>query len=118
MERAEQLKHLLKKELWEPDIKWFSYINSKGKKDVRMTIQMYKMFEGDVLDEEEEQGLISHLNEEEFFSAYGLHSLSKKDPGYDQVDIDNGGGGICTSFSVRIKSLMWIPFHMPPELGN
>lgn len=107
MERAEQLKNLLKKELWEPDIKWFSFINSKGKKDIRWTIQMYKMFEGDVLDEEEEQGLISHLNEEEFFSAYGLHSLSKKDPGYDQVDIDNGGGGICTSFPLVIAEFLY-----------
>ncbi len=107
MDRAEQLKHLLKKELWDPEIKWFNFINSKGKKDVRWTVQMYKLFEGDVLDEEEEKGLISHLNEKEFFSPYGLHSLSKKDPGYDQVDIDNGGGGICTSFPPIIAEFLY-----------
>jgi hypothetical protein len=107
MERADQLRHLLKKELWEPGIKWFSFINSKGKKDIRWTIQMFKLFEGDVLDEDEKQGLLSHLNENEFFSAYGLHSMSKKDPGYDQVDIDNGGGGICTSFPPIIAEFLY-----------
>lgn len=68
---------------------------------------MYKLFEGNVLDEEEKQGLLSHLNEEEFFSPYGLHSLSKKDPGYDQVDVDNGGGGICTSFPPLIAEFLY-----------
>ena len=107
MERAEQLKQLLKKELWKPEIKWFSFINSKEQNDVRWTVQMYKLFEGNVLDEEEKQGLLSHLNEEEFFSAYGLHSMSKKDPGYDQVDVDNGGGGICTSFPPLIAEFLY-----------
>ena len=107
MERAAQIKHLLKDELWDPDIKWFSFINGEGQKDVRWTIQMYKMFDSDVLDEEEEQGLLSHLNEEEFFSQYGLHSMSKKDPGYDQVDVDNGGGGICTSFPPLIAEFLY-----------
>ncbi len=107
IERAGQLKRLLKEELWEPDIKWFSFINSKGKKDIRWTIQMYKLFEGKVLDEEEKQGLLSHLNDEEFFSPYGLHSMSKKDPGYDQVDVDNGGGGICTSFPPLIAEFLY-----------
>ncbi|MEI7829155.1 MAG: hypothetical protein WCI31_05275 [Prolixibacteraceae bacterium] len=107
MERAGQLKQLLKKELWEPEIKWFNFINGKEQKDLRWTIQMYKLFEGNVLDEEEKQGLLSHLNDEEFFSAYGLHSMSKKDPGYDQVDVDNGGGGICTSFPPLIAEFLY-----------
>jgi hypothetical protein len=107
MERADQLKRLLKKELWEPDIKFFSFINSKGVKDIRWTIQMYKLFEGNVLDEEEENGMLSHLNEDEFFSAYGFHSLSKMDPGYDQVDIDNGGGGACSSFAPLIAEFLY-----------
>ena len=42
---------------------------------------------------------MSHLNEQEFLSDYGLHSMSKLDIAYDQVDIDNGGGGNCTSFT-------------------
>ena len=107
MERAEQLKALLKKELWSPDIQWFHFINSEGEKDTRWTIQLFKLFESNVLDEEIKQGLLSHLNEEEFLSTYGMHSMSKKDPGYDQVDIDNGGGGSCPAFPVLISQFLY-----------
>ena len=44
---------------------------------------MFKPIGSGVLDKECEQGLLSHLNEDEFLSAYGLHSLSKRDPAYD-----------------------------------
>ena len=107
MERAEQLKQLLKKELWDPDIRWFSFINAEGQKEVRWTVQIFKMFDSDVLDEEEVQGLLSHLNEGEFLSDYGLHSMSKLDVAYDQVDIDNGGGGTCTSFPPLIAEFLY-----------
>ena len=63
---------------------------------------MFKPIGSGVLDSECEQGLVSHLNEREFLSDYGLHSLSKRDPAYDQLDIDNGGGGICTSFPCQV----------------
>jgi hypothetical protein len=65
------------------------------------------MFNSGVLDLEIEEGLISHLNDDEFLSAYGLHSMSKKDIAYDQVDVDNGGGGICTSFPPLIAEFLY-----------
>jgi len=74
---------------------------------VRYMAQMFKLFESEVIDEEIEQGLLSHLNDEEFLSDYGLHSISKKDEAYDQVDIDNGGGGNCTSFTPLIIEFMY-----------
>jgi hypothetical protein len=63
---------------------------------------MFKLFGSEILDKEMESGLASHLNDEEFLSAYGLHSMSKKDAAYDQLDIDNGGGGICTGFPAQV----------------
>jgi hypothetical protein len=107
MERAKGLKKLLKDELWDPNIRWFRFMDDKGKKDIRYTVQMFKMIGSGVLDREIEDGLISHLNEEEFLSTYGLHSMSKKDIAYDQVDIDNGGGGICTSFPPLIAEFLY-----------
>lgn len=101
-ERAELLKPLLKERLWDAQARWFRFEDDKGKGELRYTVQMFKAIGGGVLDQECEAGLISHLNEDEFLSAYGLHSLSKRDPGYDQLDIDNGGGGICTSFPPQI----------------
>jgi len=118
MERAAELKTLLKKTLWNPEIKWFNFINGQGEKDVRWTIQMYKMFDhgadGGVLDEEEMRGLLSHLNEDEFFSSYGFHSMSKKDPAYDQVDVDNGGGGSCTTFAPLIAEFLYKEGRVQP----
>lgn len=107
MERARGVKKLLREELWDPDIRWFRFADDKGNKDVRYTVQMFKMFNSDVLDKEIEEGLISHLNDDEFLSAYGLHSMSKKDIAYDQVDVDNGGGGICTSFPPLIAEFLY-----------
>jgi hypothetical protein len=107
MERAEKLKILLKKELWDPEEKWFLFADDKGNKNARYTIQMYKMFESNIMDEEIKQGLLSHLNEGEFLSEFGLHSMSKKDLAYDQADIDNGGGGICTSFPPLISEFLY-----------
>jgi hypothetical protein len=107
MERAKGVKKLLKEELWDPNIRWFRFADDKGNKDIRYTVQMFKMIGSNVLDREIEDGLISHLNEDEFLSQYGLHSMSKKDIAYDQVDIDNGGGGICTSFPPLIAEFLY-----------
>jgi hypothetical protein len=107
MERAKELKRILKEQLWNSELKWFWYADDKGGKDVRYTIQMFMLLNSDVIDDEIKQGLLSHLNEEEFLSDYGLLSMSKKDMAYDQVDIDNGGGGVCTIFPPRISELLY-----------
>ena len=36
-----------------------------------------------------------------------MHSLSKLDHQYDQDDIDNGGGGICTHFTMQICAQLY-----------
>ena len=106
-ERAELLKPLLKERLWDAQARWFRFEDGKGKGELRYTVQMFKPIGSGVLDKECEKGLLSRLNVDEFLSAYGLHSLSKRDPGYDQLDIDNGGGGICTSFPPQIVERLY-----------
>lgn len=106
-ERAYALKKLLKERLWNPEGKWFWFENDAGTKDIRYTVQLFKLFGSGVLDAEETAGLLGHLNETEFLSAQGLHSMSKTDIAYDQVDIDNGGGGICTSFTPQIAERLY-----------
>lgn len=98
--RAAALKEKLK-ELWNEDAKWYDFIGIDGKRDTRYTIQMFKFIASDVIDGHERDGLVSHINEEEFLSEYGMHSMSKLDPQYDQWDIDNGGGGTCTHFVMQ-----------------
>ncbi len=107
MERAKELKTMLKRQLWDPGIKWFAYEDDKGNKDARYTIQMFYLLNNDVIDGEIKEGLLSHLNNQEFFSDYGIHSMSKKDSAYDQVDIDNGGGGTRTLFPPEIAERLY-----------
>jgi hypothetical protein len=113
LERAEQLKILLKTHLWNTHERWFDFI-SAGRRDIRYTVQMFKLFGSPVLDQEQEEGLLTHLNEAEFLSDFGIHSLSKLDPAYDQIDIDNGGGGACTLFAPLIAEKLYQSGHSVP----
>ena len=103
--RAEALKKKLR-ELWNEDEQWYDYI-AGDKRDTRYTVQMFKFINSPVIDQKERDGLISHLNEREFLSKFGLHSMSKLDPAYDQDDVDNGGGGICTHFANQICAQLY-----------
>lgn len=105
MERAEQLKEKIK-ELWDDEKKWYAFIYD-GKRDFRYTVQMFKFINSPVIDDNVRQGLLSHLNEEEFLSKFGLHSMAKHDIAYDQDDIDNGGGGVCQHFTTEICSQLY-----------
>jgi len=103
--RAQQLKEKLKT-LWNENENWYDFISAE-KRDTRYTVQMYKFLNSPVIGEKERQGLISHLNEKEFLSKFGLHSMSKLDIAYDQDDIDNGGGGICNPFTTQICAQLY-----------
>ena len=110
--RAGEIKTALGKELWDAREKWFGWIDAQGEeKQMRYTAQILKMLDTGALDREQADGLVSHLNEEEFLSEYGLHSISKKDPAYDQDDVDCGGGGICTSILPIIVERLYRSGH-------
>lgn len=98
--RAEALKPLLET-LWDEEAGWYDFI-WEGKRQKRYTVQMFKFIDSDVIDDGVRKKLVSHLNETEFLSKFGLHSMSKLDEAYDQVDIDNGGGGGCTQFAMTV----------------
>jgi len=119
LERAKALRVELKNQLWDADKKWFAYKMPDAKPpitDYRYTVQMYYLLGSGVLDEEQESGLLSHLNEDEFLSDYGLHSLAKHDPAYFQPDVDNGGPGACTCFPLNIAKTLY--FMGKPQLAE
>jgi hypothetical protein len=97
VERAQSLKSLLREKLWSSKDQWF-YFQSGKKKDIRYTNFMYTLIGTGVFEKDIELTLLSHLNENEFLSNYGIHSISKKDIAYDQTDIDHGGGGSYIAF--------------------
>ncbi|MEP7257412.1 MAG: hypothetical protein ABI687_03470 [Flavitalea sp.] len=105
-QRAEGLKKILKDSLWSAKDKWF-YFDINGKKDLRWTNIMYMLMASPVLDQEQREGMVSHLNTKEFLSDYGIHSISKIDRAFDQVDIDHGGGGSYVAFPSMIAQQLW-----------
>ncbi|MBN2025116.1 MAG: hypothetical protein JW809_20230 [Pirellulales bacterium] len=111
-QRAEQLKAVLKRQLWNEETRWFDFQDEKGKKNARYTVQMFKLLGSQVLDVEEERGLLGHLlSEKEFLSPFGLHGLAKIDLAYDPADIDNGGPGACTCFPPQIAERLFKAGH-------
>ena len=110
--RADALKRLVRKELWDARAGWFDNVEREkgGRRDRRWTIQMFKALGwGDwALDPDVEHALVRHLMDEgEFLGPYGLHSLSKKDPAYDENDVDNGGPGACVSFAPAVVDRLY-----------
>lgn len=93
-DRAEQLKQVLIAELWDPELKWLRCLDEDRRPQVCWSIQIFDALRADLLNPEQAAGLVGHLNEREFLSEWGVHSLSKPDPGYDESDIDWGGPGV------------------------
>lgn len=112
--RAKALKALVRRELWDADAGWFRAVCSDGKPTIRWTMQMFKAFGwgAKVLDPDMETALLGHLmNPREFLGEYGVHSLSKLDPAYDENDVDNGGPGACPSFAPAICDRLYRDGH-------
>jgi hypothetical protein len=101
-DRAEKLKKVVHDQLWSEKDKWWFFRDFKGSPHLRYTMQMFKVIGGGGISPDEEKALVGHINEAEFLSEFGMHSMGKQDPAYDQVDIDNGGGGAYTSFPPQI----------------
>jgi hypothetical protein len=111
-QRADELKLVLKRQLWNERVRWFEFQNAKGQKDIRYTVQVFKLFGSKVLDAQQEAGLLGHLNDQrEFLAEFGLESMSKTDPAYDPVDYDNGGGGCFTAFPSQIAERLYKAGH-------
>jgi hypothetical protein len=108
--RAESLRQLLKRELWDTQKKWFAYeipTFNPPIREFRYTNILYFLLGTGVLDEEQESGLLSHLKEGEFLSKYGLYSIAKHDPSFNPADVDHGGPGAYNSFPPSIAKTLY-----------
>jgi hypothetical protein len=110
--RSGPLKELLTKKLWDPQNKWLGFMSDKGSIELRYSNILFLLIGTGVLDRDQELGMLSHLNEKEFLSDYGLHSISKLDPAFDQADIDHGGGGSYVAFPAAIAEAFYKAGHI------
>lgn len=92
--RADSLAGLITRELWSEEKNWFFTKDTTGVRHFCPSIQVFDMLRCGVLTKAQERKILTHLNEREFLSEYGVHSLSKEEPGYDLNDADWGGPGV------------------------
>jgi len=92
--KADLIKKLIKDKLWNKEEQWLCCLDKEGKRKTAYSIQIFDLLRTGVLDDEMEQGILTHLNEREFLSRHGVHSLAKTDPGYYAADMDWSGPGI------------------------
>jgi hypothetical protein len=48
------------------------------------------------------------MNPKEFMGRFGLHSLSKQDPAYDENDVDHGGPGACIGLTAAVVERLYM----------
>ena len=105
VKRANALKELIHKELFDRKEGWFKCLSAEDCVIYRYTNQMFKAlgWEDWCMKPEAEKALVKHLvDETQFLGRFGVHSLSKQDPAYYEDDVDNGGPGACVSFTPAI----------------
>ncbi|NLE37339.1 MAG: hypothetical protein GX621_04875 [Pirellulaceae bacterium] len=91
--RAEAFREHFLEKLWDPEHRWFRCLDRRGQPRIAYSIQIFDLLRTGMLSREQQLAVLSHLNEDEFLSPYGVHSLSKQDEGYDPNDADWGGPG-------------------------
>lgn len=91
--RAQQVRALILEKLWTPEESWMASLDLEGKKKLAYSVQVFDLLRLGMLPKDVSDAIVTHLNDREFLSEYGLHSLSKLDPGYDERDVDWGGPG-------------------------
>lgn len=94
MLRSRELKDVFVKQLWDKDKNWLFSLNENRKPKTAWSIQIFDVLRTRILNKEQQIGITSHLNDNEFLSEFGVHSLSKRDAGYDPFDEDWGGPGV------------------------
>jgi hypothetical protein len=92
--RAQQLQQVIQNTLWDPSSRWFVSLDRTFQPQRCFSIQIFDLLGGGFLERKQAEGLVRRLNEKEFLSDWGVHSLSKLDKGYDPTDIDWGGPGV------------------------
>jgi hypothetical protein len=96
-QRANDLARVITARLWSPADRWFASLDLMGRPHLGYSIQVFDLLRLDLLDAEQRDGIVSHLNEREFLSPWGVHSYSKTAPGYSpQARVDWGGPGVYT----------------------
>lgn len=109
--RADELAKTINESLWSDSYGWYLTRDRQGKLHFCPTIQIFDLLRCGVMSEKQQERVLRHLNDDEFLSEYGVHSLSKLDPGYDPHDADWGGPGVYTGDGAELVEDLYLSGH-------
>lgn len=93
-QRAEKLKGVFQSRLWDSKHSWLFSLDQHQQPRTAYSIQIFDVLRTGALTKDQEKAVVSHINDMEFLSGFGVHSLAKTDEGYDASDVDWGGPGV------------------------
>ena len=92
--RALETREMVVNQLWDANKSWMASLDLQGNRQFAYSIQIFDLLRDGLFSKAQQDAILTHLNEREFLSPFGVHSLSKADPGYDYRDVDWGGPGV------------------------
>ncbi len=114
--KADFLEKLINEKMWNPEKGWYDVIDPAGEKHTVWSVQIYHLLDTGVPSKEQSDKMVLHLNDSEFLYPYGVHSLSKKDAGFDDDDIAWGGPGTFIGEAPELITNLYRAGY--PELGE
>lgn len=116
-EKAEAVKKDFAQKLWDEKNMWPKCLYPDMHEETVFTIQAFDLLNMGILSPEQEEAILSRINEDEFLSDYGVHSVSKQDVfHFDLGDVDWSGAGAFTGdpcnlvevlFNMNMPELAW-----------
>jgi len=117
LKRAEEVRCELTGRLWDEETGWLKCLYPDGHTELVYSVQIFDLLGQGILSPEQEEKILTHLNEQEFLSEYGVNSVSKQDEWhFDLGDVDRSGAGaylgdplalIETLFALRRPEMAW-----------